>query len=262
MLRVGEDGGLELADRSGTGGSFPISVTASGNTIYVLNAGAPASISGFRLDAAGHLSALPNSTRLLGAGAFGQVAFHPNGRALIVTDKANSRLLVLRIDGEGLPEQTAVESASAGMVPFGVAFDAVGHVLVVEAGSNAVSSYRLMDDGHLQTLAASVADGQKASCWITVNARGQVITANPGTQTLSSFQVRPANGQLSLQNGAAGAGNRPLDIDVARNGRYVYAVDPAVGGVDMYRIEQDGSLSGMGSVDAGLGLFAQGMAVR
>ena len=81
MLRVGTHG-LALTDRTGSGGSFPVSVTAAGDRVYVLNAGAPANITGFRLGLRGRLHPLPGTTRLLGDGAFGQVILAPGGRAL------------------------------------------------------------------------------------------------------------------------------------------------------------------------------------
>jgi len=253
--------GIVLSDRTGSGGTFPVSVTASGDRVYVLNNGEPANITGFKLDDHGHLHALAHSTRLLGAGSYGQVAFDPRGKSLTVVDKANDRILVYPLHGHGLPAATPVISPSSGNVPFGVAFDKHGHLLVVEAGSNAVSSYRMLHDGSLQTISASVANGQAATCWIAVNRRGEVFTTNPGTHSLSAFHVA-ATGQVGLLNGAAGSGDAPLDIDITGNGRFAYAVDPANGGVDMFRIGHDGSLTGMGSVAAGLAIYAQGMAVR
>ncbi len=261
VFRVKEDG-IELKDRAGSGGNFPVSVTVSENAVYVLNNGTPANVTGFRLNHRGQLSPIPDSTRALGAGSFGQVAFDAQGKSLVIADKANNRLLVYRMDEHGLPAATPVVSSSAGNVPFGVAFDKTGHLLVVEAGSNAVSSYDLRRDGSLQTITASAANGQRATCWITVNQRGDIITTNPGTNSLSTFHVDAQTGAVTLRNGLAGAGNRPLDIDVSKNGRFVYAVDPANGGVDMFRIERDGSLTGMGSVEAGLSIYAQGIAVK
>lgn len=261
VFRVKDDS-LELKDRAGSGGSFPVSVTIAKDMVYVLNNGAPANVAGFKLSHDGKLTPLPDSTRSLGAGSFGQAAFDKRGNALIITDKANNRLLVYRLDERGMPAMAPVVSPSAGNVPFGVAFDKTGHLLVVEAGSNAVSSYDLLRDGSLQTISASVANGQIATCWIAVNQRGDIITTNPGTNSLSAFHVDPQTGTVSLLNGTAGAGDRPLDIDVSKDGRFAYAVDPANGGIDMFKIEHDGSLTGMGSVDGGLQLFAQGMAVR
>ena len=206
VFRVNHDG-VELQQRIGSGGIFPVSLTVSDNTVYVLNDGAPANISGFKLDHNGHLAYISGSTRSLGDGAFGQVAFSPKGDALVVTDKANSKLLVFPVHKDGLPTPTPVVSASSGNVPFGVTFDKQGHLLAVEAGSNAVSSYNLNQDGSLQTITASAANGQKATCWIVVNQRGDIITSNPGTQSLSTFHVEAATGQVSLRNATAAASN-------------------------------------------------------
>lgn len=254
--------GIKLRDRIGSGGSFPVSLTVSSDVMYVLNNGAPANITGFKLGKHGHMHAILNSTRLLGDGAYGQVAFDPQGRKLIVTDKANNRLLVYRVRHDGLPSAVPMITPSSGAVPFGVDFDRKGHLLVVEAGANAVSSYDIAHDGSLQTISASVANGQVATCWIVVNQRGDIITTNPGTNSLSSFHVDAGTGQVTLLNGAAAAGDAPLDIDMSEGGRFAYAVDPANGGVDMFKVEVDGSLTGLGSVNAGLSLYAQGMAVR
>jgi 6-phosphogluconolactonase len=239
-----------------------VSLTVSGSIMYVLNNGAPANIAGFKLGEHGHLHAIPNSTRLLGDGAYGQVAFDPHGRKLIVTDKANNRLLVYRVRRNGLLSAAPMITPSSGAVPFGIDFDRKGHLLVVEAGANAVSSYAFAHAGSLQAISASVANGQVATCWIVVNQRGDIITTNPGTNSLSSFHVDAKTGQVTLLNGAAAVGDAPLDIDISEDGRFAYAVDPANGGVDMYKIEADGSLTGLGNVNAGLSLFAQGMAVR
>lgn len=261
VFRAGRHG-IRLLDRTGSGGSFPVSLTVSGNRMYVLNNGAPANITGFRLGERGKLSQLPNSTRLLGDGSYGQVAFGPQGKSLIVADKANNRLLVYPVNQHGIPSAMPVITPSSGPVPFGVDFDRRGHLLVVEAGSNAVSSYDIARDGQLQIISASVPNGQIATCWIVVNQHGDVITTNPGTNSLSSFHVDAGTGEVTLTNGAAGSGDAPLDIDVTANGRFAYAVDPANGGVDMFRIERDGSLTGLGNVSGGLSLFAQGMAVQ
>jgi len=251
---------IQLQDRMGSGGAFPVSVTAFDHMVYVLNNGAPANITGFRLDANGQLHAVPHSTRLLGDGAYGQVAFGPQGNKLFITDKANNRLLVYRVGHTGLASASPVITPSAGAVPFGVDFDRSGHLLVVEAGANAVSSYRVNPDGSLQVISASVPNGQIATCWIVVNRRGDIITTNPGTNSLSAFHVDNTTGQVTLLNGTAGAGNAPLDIDMSARGGYAYAVDPVGGGVDMFRVEADGSLTSLGVVAAGLAIYAQGMA--
>ena len=253
--------GIKLRDRAGSGGSFPVSLSVFGDTVYVLNNGAPANITGFKLDRFGHIHAMSHSTRLLDDGSYGQVAFDPRGKFLVITDKANNRLLVYRMHHNGIPSAAPVITPSSGAVPFGVDFDRKGHLLVVEAGANAVSSYDIDHDGSLHLISASVPNGQAATCWIVVNHRGDIITTNPGTNSLSSYHIDAGTGMVTLFNGASGVGDAPLDIDMSENGRFAYAVDPVNGGIDMFRIEQDGSLTGLGNVNGGLSIFAQGMAV-
>ena len=86
--------GISLTSRTTSGGTVPISVTVHGNLVYVLNAGGAGNISGFTLDQQGILAPLASSTRPLSASGVGpaQVSFSPDGRALVVTEKATSRI--------------------------------------------------------------------------------------------------------------------------------------------------------------------------
>ena len=42
--------------------------------------------------------------------------------------------------------------------------------------------------------------------------------------------------------------------------RFLYALDPTLGAIDMFRVGPEGSLTALGTADAGLALFAQGLA--
>ena len=81
---------LRLTDVRPTG-IRPVSVTEYRGLVYVLHGGSD-SISGFRLDRAGHLVPIAGSTRALsGTGtAPAQIAFSPDGNALVVTEKATT----------------------------------------------------------------------------------------------------------------------------------------------------------------------------
>jgi len=253
---------LRLADKVDSGGTFPVSVTISHDLVYVLNAGASPNISGFYLSHRGELIHLPDSTRALSAGQFGQVGFDPQGEKLVVTDKTDNKILVYSISSRGLPSVAPVVSPSNGVTPFAFMFDNRGRLLVVETGSNAVSSYNILRDSTLQVISPSVANGQRASCWITGDERGFVFTGNPGASSISSFRLQTRDGTLSLLDGAAGTGNSPLDIAIAVNGRFLYALDPRNSGIDMFEIERDGSLTNLGTIPGGLSLFANGIAAR
>jgi 6-phosphogluconolactonase len=261
VFRVLPDG-LVLTDRVDSGGVLPVSLTVFHNVVYVLNAGMSPDIAGFSLSPAGRLIPLEGSVRSLGDGGFAQVAFSPGGTWLAITDKVNNQILVYGVDQTGMTDMSPVASASSGSVPFGLVFDRRGHLLVVEAGANAVSSYNIMANGELEIISASVANGQNASCWIAGNSRGKIFTANTGSQTISAYGLAAGSGEIWLLNETAGFGNRPIDMSVTSDGRFLYALDPANEGVDIFRINPDGSLTALGAADGGLAIFAQGIAAR
>ena len=262
IFRVLPDG-LKLVDKVNSGGTFPVSLTIDHNLVYVLNAGASPNITGFNLSRKGHLTPLADSTRSLGSGAFSQVGFDPAGETLVVTDKAGSHILVYSVDDDGLPAVSPVTSISNGQIPFGFIFDRRGYLLVVEAGPNAVSSYKILPDDTLQVISGSVPNnGQQAACWIVRDERGDVFTANTGSGTVSVYRLMGRKGQVVLLNGAAGSGNKPLDLAVAADGRFLYALDPGSGTIDMFQIKHNRSLTNLGAIDGRLPLFAQGIAAR
>lgn len=261
VFRVLPDG-LDMVDKVNSGGEFPVSLTVFHDLVYVLNAKGSANISGYYLSHTGQLIPLDNSTRLLGGGAFSQVAFSPTGTWLLVTDRGDSEILVYGVEQNGLPSMSPMTTESNGLAPFGVIFDQRGHLLVVEAGSNAVSSYDILPSGALQVISPSVANGQAASCWIAGNRRGEVFTANTGMQNISAYKLTLGNGEISLVDQTAASGNRPIDMAVTMDGRFLYALDPADGAIDIFQIRPNGSLTDLGQADGGLAIFAQGIAVR
>jgi 6-phosphogluconolactonase (cycloisomerase 2 family) len=255
--------GLKLTDRVNSGGLFPISLTVFHDLVYVLNAGTSPNIAGFKLSHKGRLTPLAGSSRLLAStGGYAQVGFDPKGEILVVTDKTGSRIFVYSVNDDGFPAASPVTSLSNGTTPFGFIFDARGRLLVVETGPNAVSSYKIRSDNTLQVISGSVPDGQKASCWIVGDEDGDVFTMNPGSGTVSSYLSTARNGKVSLVDGTAGNANKPLDAAIAGKGHFLYILDPGNGGVDMFRIENDGGLTNMGTADGDLSLFAQGLASR
>ena len=105
LFRV-TDGGLQLASRVPSGGSHPTSVAVRGELVYVLNNGAPA-IAGFSLTG-GMLSAIEDSTRPLAADADpAQIAFSPDGRTLVVTERGTTSISTFTVDDRGLAERPA-----------------------------------------------------------------------------------------------------------------------------------------------------------
>ena len=81
-------------------------------------------------------------------------------------------------------------------------FDTVGHLLVAEAGTNALASFALAPDGALTQLDA-VGTAQAATCWIAP-AQDYDYASNAGSASVSGFNATP-NGHLT------GLGNTTTD---------------------------------------------------
>lgn len=249
-----------------SGGQFPVSLTLYHNLLYVLNAGQDGdgpSIVGFKLNRHGELTPLEGSTRLLGNGGFHQVGFSPHGDALIVTKgDPTGEILVFAVDEEGLPDVEPTMTPSAGVVPFSFIFDRRGHLLVAEAGSGAVSSYDLLEDNTLEVINASVVNGNKATCWIAGTWFGTVFTTNTASDNISTYRIMAGTGMLHLLKADAASGNKPIDMAITPNGKFLYVLNASNGSVGGFRIFPDGNIKDLGTVSGLPPQFAQGIAAR
>ena len=253
VFRIRPDG-LTLVDRVGSGGFQPISLTVSGNLLYALNAGSgstPGSISGFRIDRSGSLSAIPGSTRPLSAAAVGpaQIQFDPKGNTLVVTEKATNTISTYVVDAEGVASGPFAQPSN-GVTPFGFAFDKRGHLIVSEAfggTASALSSYEVSRDGVLETISPSVfAAQERAACWVVVTRNGKyAYTTNTGSGSISGYAVG-RDGTLSLLDAdglTAVTGGAPIDAALSRNSRFLYVLNESLNRIDAFRVESDGGLT-------------------
>jgi 6-phosphogluconolactonase (cycloisomerase 2 family) len=237
-----------------SGGVFPVSVAVSGDLIYVLNALDGGRLSGFR-EAGGHLHAIENSGRSLGlaiptdSSQFthtpGQVAFSPDGSQLIVTTKANGNDIdVFDVAPNGRLSGAPVVNAEPGTVPFAVTFDRGGDLVVAEAGTNAVSTYRLGPDGSV-TLLVRLATGQSATCWVA-SANRFLYASNTGSTTESGFAPGP-DGSLTLL-GTTGTDPGTVDAAGSPDGQNLYVQTGGNGVIDAFQVTSSGALTPIGSV--------------
>jgi 6-phosphogluconolactonase len=257
---------LVLTDVVPSGGLRPISVTIADNLVYVLNAGGAVgssdNISGFSLTSQGKLIALPGSTRALSAANTGpaQISFALGADALIVTEKATSRVDTFVVDANGIAGPVN-SMPSAGAVPFGFAVSAQGGVFVSEAVASALSSYALNSSGTLDLISPSVINHQAAACWVALSKDERfAYTANAASNSLSAYRIN-GDGSLSLveSSGFSAAATHPLDLTVSHNGRFLYAL--TTGGISIYDIGSHGSLNATGSIP-GLPASAAGLVAR
>jgi 6-phosphogluconolactonase (cycloisomerase 2 family) len=237
-----------------SGGSFPVSVSASNGLVYVLNALEGGSLQGFRVSA-GRLLPIPGSTRALGLNPSatpqftntpGQVSFSPGGTQLIVTTKENGNDVdVFRVTPTGRLAKAHTLNPLPGAVPFAVTFDRQGHLLLSEAGPSALASFELREDGTIAQL-DSVLTGGTSSCWV-VRAGRRFYSSNTGSGSVTGFQSS-LGGQLLTPISMTSTDAGPVDTTVAGGARFLYVQTGGEGVVDEFAIEPDGTLAKIGSV--------------
>lgn len=247
------EGGLVREQVVNSGGEFPVSIAASGHTVFVLNARGGGSIQGY-LAVGGRLIKVDAWNRQLGfdPGASpeftstpAQIRFAPDDHELIVTTKGDgSSIETFGFSPFGrLAEQPTV-TALAGQVPFGVDFDRWGRLVATEAGTNSVATFRLGHDGTVHQL-DQAATGQKATCWVVV-AGDVAYVSNAGSATVTSYRIDQHGMIMPLQTVSTDAGT--VDAAVSPDGRSLYVQTGADGKVDEFMINQDGTLTRIGSV--------------
>jgi 6-phosphogluconolactonase (cycloisomerase 2 family) len=271
LLHVNRRGKPVLADVEPSGGVGPISVTVHGKLVYVVNqgdAGHAANIHGF-LALWGNLVPLPGSSRPLSTTAPGpaQVEFSPNGRHLVVTEKETNMIVTYKVRHGRAGGPNA--QPSAGVTPFGFAFDRRGRLVVSEAYGGApdasvLSSYDLAGSGAITPITANVATTETAACWVVVTRNGRyTYTTNTGSNSISGFRIA-SDGALTLLDAdgkTATTGAGPLDLALAKNSRLLFSLNSGVPEIQGFAVNGDGSLDALGSV-GGLPAGTVGLAAR
>lgn len=238
-----------------SGGLTPISVSESNGLVYVLNAGGAGNVAGFRLAPVG-LQPIAGSTRALSAaGGTGpaQVGFSSDGGTLLVTEKATNKLMSWRVDMKSGLLGAPTVTPSAGVTPFGFAFDNRDRVFVSEAVGGAAlasttSSYRFAEQQPAKAMlvSASVPTLQTAACWVAVTPNGKfAYTGNAGSSSISQYRVG-RDGSLALAEAAAGvtgSGTGVTDLAVSRSGQALYALAPGAMRVVAFEVGADGRLA-------------------
>jgi DNA-binding beta-propeller fold protein YncE len=243
---------LHLRQVIGSDGTFPVSVAIHHDLVYVLNALGGGSVQGYRL-LFGRLFPLPGSSRALGldptatpqfVNTPGQIAFSPDGSQLIVTTKANgSDIDVFAVRGGGLLAAAPVVNSEPGAVPFAISFDAAGHLVIAEAGTNALATFTLGASGTVTALDA-VGTGETATCWVAP-ARGYFFASSAGSAAVSGYSDHGPGALSLLSTTATDAGT--VDAAAAPGGRFLYVQTGGSGIVDEFSVGA-GTLTEIGSV--------------
>jgi 6-phosphogluconolactonase (cycloisomerase 2 family) len=249
-----------------SGGTFPSSITTSGNLVYVANALNGGSIQGY-VRLGDRLFLVPGWNRSLGLSTTatpqflnspGQIVFAPNGHQILVSTKANGNDIdVFRLGWDGSPSATPTVNAEGSSVPFALTFDQSGDLLVAAPGTNAVMSFSLAWNGTLTEI-QSAATNQAATCWIVGTGR-YFYTGNAGSASLTGFSDSGPGTLTNLGNTTTDPGT--IDASISRDGQYLYSETGINGIVDEFAIGSDGSLTSIGSV-AIPGGYGEGIAAR
>ncbi len=247
-------------------GSFPVSVAVHGGVVYVLNAENGGTLQEY-LVWFGYLIPVPTSSRGLGLNPAatpqftntpGQVGFSPDGSKLIVTTKANgSDIDVFNVGFFGLLSPTPVVNSEPNAVPFGITFDASGHLVVAESSSSnpALATFTLNGDGTVTPI-DTVGTGQPATCWVAP-AQGFLFASNAGGPSVSGFQPAPS-GQLTLL-GKTTTDPGTVDASASPDGQFLYVQTGGNGIVDEFQVNPGGSLTEIGSVTVAGGQGGEGI---
>jgi 6-phosphogluconolactonase (cycloisomerase 2 family) len=244
-------------------GDFPVSVSAHGSVVYVLNARSGGSVEGYRWSG-GRLRPISHRNLQLDPTLTpefthtpGQVAITPDGRQVVVTTKAAANTIdVFRLNGSGRVVGGPTVTAQDGKVPFAITFDPHGHLVIANAGDSSVSTFALHANGSLSPLGSALT-GQAATCWVTSDGRF-LFASNAGSANVTAYRVGSHGSLTALGNTATDAGT--VDSAVSPDGRYLYVETGAAGVVDEFAVGHDGALSPIGSVTVPDAVGAEGIA--
>jgi len=130
-------------------------------------------------------------------------------------------------------------------------------------GASAISSYQVTGTASISLVSPSIPTTETAACWVVVAPDARFLyTTNAGSGTVSGYSIRP-DGTIALLDsdgvtGITGAG--VADVTLASNGRHLYALRSGAGAIAIFRVEDHGGLTALGTMSLPAG--ANGLAAR
>src|SRR5262245_8183199 len=260
VLRKGEGGKLMPVPGSPfpSGGSAPLSLTISGDLVYVANQAPPFAnpknapmIMGFRIDTDGKLTPIANSKITFDRGhGPAQVEFSPGGETVVVTsgfqDEATSAVHAYKVQAEGTLKEGPGSPVHATGVSGDVGFSwnpEGNRIYVSNFRGNAITVFDVdKQTGGVKQIGAAHPTQGTASCWTAISADGKTLyVANFVSNSISAFDVH-ADGKLKLPGTTKrrGATNPDtIDMVISKDGRFLYVVASGAREIAVFSIGAD-----------------------
>ena len=252
VLRIRHDGTVALVHGGvvSSAGDTPVSVTISGNLVYVANAGSSGTnFTGFRLSRSGQLHPIAGSTVTLPSDAQpGDVLFNGDGTTLVGTLVGTSQIASYIVLDDGLLASAPDSPFTAqGLGPFGSEFRPtdpnelfVSNAHNTAMNSGTVSAYRDSSNGNLTSIGSSpFADLQMAPCWVEISHDGKYLFAvNTASGSISSYSIAH-DGSLTLLGSTPIKGTTTLgavDARLSPDGRWLYLDESKTGAVATFAV--------------------------
>ena len=174
-----------------------------------------------------------------------------------MTTKANGNDIdVFAVRPAGRLSASPVVNSEGSTVPFAITFDQAGHLVIADAGTNALSTFSLGSDGTVTPI-DSVGTGQAATCWVAP-AGGTLYASNAGSANVSGY-TSSSSGQLTLL-GQTSTDAGTVDATAAQDGAFLYVQTGGNGIVDEFSVGTGGSLTSVGSVTVAGAAGGEGIA--
>jgi 6-phosphogluconolactonase (cycloisomerase 2 family) len=252
VLRIRHDGTVALVHGGvvSSAGDTPVSVTISGNLVYVANAGSSGTnFTGFRLSRSGQLHPIAGSTVTLPSDAQpGDVLFNGDGTKLVGTLVGTSQIASYIVLDDGLLASAPDSPFTAqGLGPFGSEFRPtnpnqlfVSNAHNTAMNSGTVSAYQDSSNGNLTSIGSSpFADLQMAPCWVEISHDGKYLFAvNTASGSISSYSIAH-DGSLTLLGSTPIKGTTTLgavDARLSPDGRWLYVDESKTGAVATFAV--------------------------
>ena len=234
VLRITANGVPVLVGQPvSSGGIQPVSVAVSpSGLVYVANSGAGGSgYSGFRLNPAGKLIPVPNSTVTVPDGSgLGDVFFNSTGDRLIGARTGTSQIDSFAVLPNGrLAAAQGSPFTGQGLGQLGAEFSPANpSQLFVSNAHNGpllgtVSAYNDSFSGQLTPIGSSpYADFQTAPCWVEISHDGQYLfTVNTGSGSISSYSINPDGSLALIGSFPISGGGADIDARLSPDGNYL-----------------------------------------